>query len=367
MDDHALPHILKPSPPLPQRRRAALDDGLQAIGNAAPLMENGFFDHGPMAIEALDALGLGSEIAGFIARHLDSGKLIKARAATRPIAPECWQEALGDGERYSDWVILLTTELDASSWQTLAGCWVPRLTSGATTAALHGLIRTAHAVRALKRRKTPQRLAELVRALASWASLYGEPPWPAITGAGRKSPRATFQQLTPAPQDQRAPQGSISVGLRHALHAPHFSEDLDQADFSSPIDDLINTLVITLADAFLKNARTPYTAIVWCHAITATVSVRRLQSVLSEVEARALLMRVFEAACAMKAAFTGLHGDTDPGKDVADANYTLALLAALTGDDHAIKLTDALLEAHSGLGEERLLLAANRAIRLLGA
>lgn len=366
MDDLSLSPALTNLPDSFASSRTPLDAGLDAMRRAHPIMENGYFDHGTMALEALDAMGMRSQIASFTAQHLAHAGVRRAPEAAQPIQANQWQSALGQGERFADWVELLEAELVASSWKSLAQKWVVRLTPGATTAALHGLIRTAHAVRALSRRNTAARRAELVRAIASWASLYGVPPWPAMTGQGKLSPRATFQHLTPAPQDQRAPQGSISGGLTHALNAPGFADELAQADFTRPLEDSLNTLVITLADAFLAHARSPYTAVVWCHAITATMAVRRLRPVLNDDEARALLMRVFEAAAAMKAAFFGLHGDQDPGSDVADARYTLAKLAAQTGDDHAIKLTDALLEAHSALGDERLLLAANRGIRLLG-
>ena len=55
--------------------------------------------------------------------------------------------------------------------------WVGRLAAGMSAAATHGVIRTAHAARALGRRETPECLAELTRGLACWAAAYEELRW----------------------------------------------------------------------------------------------------------------------------------------------------------------------------------------------
>ena len=55
---------------------------------------------------------------------------------------------------------------------------MPRLAPGLMAAATHGWLRTAHAVRGLGRRQTPERLAELARGLAYWAARYQEVPGP---------------------------------------------------------------------------------------------------------------------------------------------------------------------------------------------
>jgi hypothetical protein len=64
----------------------------------------------------------------------------------------------------------------AQPWPDVLDVWVARLASGMSGAATHGVIRTAHAVRALARRKTPERLGELARGLGYWASSYEELP-----------------------------------------------------------------------------------------------------------------------------------------------------------------------------------------------
>ena len=51
--------------------------------------------------------------------------------------------------------------------------------AGLMAAATHGWLRTAHAVRSLTARETPERIAELARGLAYWAARYQEVPGPA--------------------------------------------------------------------------------------------------------------------------------------------------------------------------------------------
>ena len=60
--------------------------------------------------------------------------------------------------------------------------WIPTLAGGLTGAAMRGLIRTAHAVRALDGHETPERVEELSRALAYWAARYQALP---ATGSGQ--------------------------------------------------------------------------------------------------------------------------------------------------------------------------------------
>ncbi len=357
LKDQPLRFLPKPDP---------LDEAFRALSGYGPSLQNSYIHHGPMAVEALDAMGLTGDITRFVQRHIARGQSLPAGRETKALQAEDWPLALGQPGRYADWVIRLDQERKDIGWKALAQRWTARLTPGAASAALHGLIRTGHAVRALERRDSPARQGELVRALASWAALYSDPAWPTTRGLGTLTPDIAFAAITPAPEDQRAPVGSITAGLSHALNAPDFADEVARVNMSGDMGLHINVMLHRLADAFLTEARSPYTAIVWCHAITATLSVRRLLCVLSETEARALLTRVFEAACAMKAAFAGLHTDHDPGMDAVDSTHRLARRAAASGDDHAIKLTDALLDAHAVDPDPVFLKAADRAIRMLG-
>lgn len=146
-----------------------LDEAFERLSAAGFELPNGFVNHGPMACEALDALGYDREVDQWARRF--------SRAGGTPIesaAPSgwIWWEALGDRRRLPEWVGLMERAIDDQGWEATVGRWVPRLVPAASTALFHALIRTGHAVRALAASNTAPRRAELARALGYWAARY---------------------------------------------------------------------------------------------------------------------------------------------------------------------------------------------------
>ncbi len=66
-------------------------------------------------------------------------------------------------------------------WDAVLTRWWPRLVPGAVASAAHGLIRTGHAVRALREEATAPRLVELGYALGYWAARWQPVPRPEPT------------------------------------------------------------------------------------------------------------------------------------------------------------------------------------------
>lgn len=132
-----------------------------------------FTDHATMGPEALVGLGLGSRVEQWISRH-----------HPRPYAPPLqgvaiatyWAAAIGRPECHGDWMMRLEDELRAEDHVEVLKRWVPRFAHQVGTSLFHGLIRTAHAVRALDHRDTPARRGELARGLAFWAIGVKVPP-----------------------------------------------------------------------------------------------------------------------------------------------------------------------------------------------
>lgn len=136
-----------------------------------------FVSHAPMACEALDALGLGDAIEQWVPRF--EGVLVVGAAAAEPgeVGGDGWAGQLGDRRLLPEWLGYFDRALADEGWPTLVRTWVPRLVPGLSSALFHGVIRTAHAVRAVAAADTPPRQGELARALASWATWWhpGEP------------------------------------------------------------------------------------------------------------------------------------------------------------------------------------------------
>ncbi len=132
-----------------------------------------YVNHGPMAAEALACLDLDGQIGGWVDGFLDGFADHLVTIGTGTALAGRWEDALGDGARLPEWSGLFERSIEDEGWASVVDLWVPRLMPALSSALFHGVIRTAHAVRAIEATDSPARRAELARALASWASWYG--------------------------------------------------------------------------------------------------------------------------------------------------------------------------------------------------
>src|SRR5215475_6065798 len=149
---------------------SVLDDALERLRGMGPEARHGAPNHGPMAAEALVALGCLDEVPRWVDDY--RGELDPMPPARSPVTEGNWHEALGAIRRVGDWQAFFVARLAEAPWQAVFGQWMPRLIQGLMAAGTHGLIRTAHAVRALSEVATPLRIEELASALAYWAAYH---------------------------------------------------------------------------------------------------------------------------------------------------------------------------------------------------
>ncbi|HUZ09369.1 MAG TPA: hypothetical protein VMU76_04290 [Acidimicrobiales bacterium] len=147
----------------------ALDEAFERLAASGFELPNGFVNHGPMACEALAALGCDDEVDLWARRFARSGGI--------PVEPEVpanfeWREALGDGRRLPEWIGYFERMIADDGWNPVVAEWVPLLLPGMAVALFHGSIRAAHAVRAIDLADTEPRRAELARALGYWAARF---------------------------------------------------------------------------------------------------------------------------------------------------------------------------------------------------
>src|SRR5215510_10615561 len=153
-----------------------LDEALERLcGTSTEVTGGGDPNHGPMAAEALVVLGRDDVVVNWADRYRQ--KLDIMPAATVPVSVNTWREALGQIGRVADWIAFFRAQLADAAWRTVFADWIGRLLKGAISAGQHGLIRTAHAIRALEDEETSLRIEELGVALAYWAAYYRELPW----------------------------------------------------------------------------------------------------------------------------------------------------------------------------------------------
>jgi hypothetical protein len=135
---------------------AALQQVAERFARANPDLANGFAEHAPMGTEALLHLGVDAERAvAWSERH-----------QPHPLPPDANAAQLGAAIR---------EELATDDWRAVAAAHVAVLADRCDAHLFHGLIRTAHAVRALERLDAPALRDELAAGLAAWTAWAGRP------------------------------------------------------------------------------------------------------------------------------------------------------------------------------------------------
>jgi hypothetical protein len=149
---------------------SVLDEAFDRMAAASAFeLPNGFVNHGPMACEALDALGL-DEAVGRWSRRFEQVPGPAVVPVRTPILD--WRESLGNYRALPIWIGHFELEIEEKGWPAVVEVWAPRLLPALSTRLFHGAIRVGHATRAISHADTPSRRAELARALGYWAARY---------------------------------------------------------------------------------------------------------------------------------------------------------------------------------------------------
>ncbi len=341
----------------------ALDDALTVLAATAPRYGPlGLANHGPMAAEALAHLGRHEAIAGWVEQY--RVRLEEAPApADRPLSEEEWPAALGQADRFPEWLALFEREIADRPAAAVVGEWAARLLPGAVGAATHGLIRTGHAVRALRAGDTPPRRLEGATALAFWASSYQELPGPPLLIGHELVPEA-LADLPYLPEE--APR-AVLISDRVASVADiagEFEQAVASLGWTGVAVELLDELASGGAVAYLRNADAGG-AIGLLHAVTSPLACEMLLPWLAQEDRDAALGYVWQAVAALHVAYDEDRTTPVPseGPPSADALVDRALAS---GDEHAIKLTEAALRSAHRSGDPVLLLAAADACARFG-
>jgi hypothetical protein len=332
----------------------ALDDALTLLAATAPNYGAiGLANHGPMVAEALAHLGRHDAIAGWVAQYRK--RLDDAPPPARPLTEEDWPGALGQEDRFPEWLALFEREMADRPPAAVVGEWAPRLLPGSVGAATHGLIRTGHALRALAVVDTPPRRVEAASALAFWASSYEELPGPPLL-IGREGVVQALADLPYLPED--APKLLLISDRVAAVAdiADEFEQAVASLGWTGGAVALLDELATGGSLAYLRNADAGGT-IGLLHAVTSPLACELVLPWLAQEDRDAALGYVWQAAAALHVAYADDRVTPAPSETPPTAD-TLVDAALASGDEHAIKLTEASLRSFSRTGQASLLLAA---------
>ncbi len=354
----------------PPQSHEALDEAYRLLQQEEPRSRQGLSTHAPMVAEALCALGHPERAVGWIEKY--RAPILDLPGPSAPIDPQHWRAALGpkigvaswesSNNRWADWKEFFHRELAEKPWREVLDFWIGRLAPGMSGAATHGVIRTAHAVRALLARESALRMGELARSLAYWASSYEELPVP----TGDVRPLATFADaLAEVPLYSQAfgrtPEGrNIVEVLRHVRELDGFAKVRDL--IAAPVDlgPAISALTATFARVYLRHG-TQHDTIAFVHAVTGPCALRRIAPAVRPETARAALPYAWQTAAAIYSAYAR-SGETrlETGSNHSEA--ALIKRALLSGDEHAIKFTEVMVAEHRENPDPIYLAAASDAI-----
>jgi Questin oxidase-like len=340
------------------------DEALGVFAATAPEFGRwGLSNHGPMVSEVLEHLGQADVIDAWVARYrtrLDPAPPM----AAQPLGAAWWPEALGEPSRFPEWLAFFEAEMADRPVRAVVTEWVPRLVPGTIAAAAHGLIRTAHGLRALTRTDTPARRLEVATALAYWASRYRELPGPPLLIGHQGVPEA-LADLPYLPEE--TPDEALIVD--QVAHVADIADEFEQAVASLKHDGdgtaLLDALALGGARAYLRNAEAGH-AIALIHAVTGPLALELMLPWLDPEDRESALGYAWQAAAALHVAYDVDRQPKDESGAPPDADELVAQ-ALSSGDEHALKLTEAVLRSHARTGEPDLLrAAADASARLAG-
>ncbi|WP_088281148.1 questin oxidase family protein [Kineosporia sp. A_224] len=364
------------TPSRPGAPAGALDEALERLHRTGPEFDGWLSNHGPMVVEAMARRGAGAAVHRWTDGY--SRRLEDRPGPGRPIADDAWRAALGDPSRLGDWLEHFRRTVREEPWEQVLRTWWPRLLPGIAAGATHGVIRTGHAVEALRADVTAPRLDELGQALGYWAArwqpvpglegvdlarpLDGSPGRTASRGPGTDAaveavPRVPRQdggirdrlaQLPGVPGWPDA--GDLTTAAPDGVPPGSTADSTTGSTAGSTADAsiLLTDVVAAVVRAYPRIAVGQPTMLV--HAATAPNAVLRVLPSLPPQEHAVAVRTAWAATAAVLAAYAPARADRHLLDVAAPADpWELALAH---GGEHVLKLADTALdvEAHVGPG-----------------
>ncbi len=305
-----------------------LDNALVHYQATHPLWDAGetrdLVNHGPMASEALEALG-----------RLDALPTLQAAYVPELLRP--WTVSPGQPRpehlgRYEDLAQWSSFYLGFEDPIAMLQAELPALIPGVLGASLHGLLRLAHGLRAWQRAPTEPRRREIAYGLALFAG--GFRSLPGQVGAGERGLLAVLETLPPLPPEH-AREGLISERVLAVWDWPAFPAHLAQIALPTDPSAALSELTAWAARRILRAEGAGFA---YLHALTASSALRTLLPVLDPAGQRAALGALIQALVALDATH---KAHLSPARGLPAPRAGLVEQALALANDHGIKLVEA--------------------------
>lgn len=342
---------------------SAFDEALDMLSATGPEYAGGLANHGPMAAEAICAMGRGDEVVRWVERYRKS--LEPHPALRERITAANWRQALGDYQRAADWTAFFDAQLGNAPWREVLDTWVGRLAPGIIAAATHGVIRTGHAVRALAIAETRERRHELAEGLGYWAARFARLPETEAPGP-RTLPSQAISSIEIIPPEHRGKFRFLTDALAQLEDFPSFAGAAAMVETGGDPSHFVSDLTGTFAAVYLASAADIMTTIAFVHCITAPAALRPMMPYLSRDSARSGLRYAWQAAAALYVTFGRASHPKRMPDQAAENRDEMIDRALANGDEHAIKLTEVCLGEYALDPNPMYLAAARHATKALG-
>ncbi len=257
-----------------------------------------------------------------------------------------WRGALGKENRVGDWIAFFTDSLKEAPWRAVLDQWVMRLAPGIAAAAFHGVLRTAHAARALGDPENETRRRELAEGLGYWAATYQPLPG-SLDGSHDALPSRAIEQVERLPVERRKIGGFLTDGIAALATFEPFNDVVSMVDTRGDLSGFLSNLTETFARVYANNAIGIGGVIAFIHCVTGSRAVRNLSPFIDDATARAAARYAWQASAGLYAAF-----GTQPPSHEQSAPPTFSIeelidRAIANADEHAIKFTEACIHEYA--------------------
>jgi Questin oxidase-like len=340
----------------------AIDEAYAIFARTGPEFGGGLSNHGPMAAEAIAAMHRPDALVKWANRY--AKRLEPHPSASARISDADWREALGKERRVGDWIAFFDESLKETPWREVLDKWVARLAPGIAAAAFHGVLRTAHAARALGDLENETRRRELAEGLGYWAATYQPLPG-SLDGPRNALPSRAIASVERLPLERRKIGGFLTDGIAALAVFEPFADVVSMVDTRDDVSAFLSDLTETFARVYVNNAVGIGGVIAFIHSVTGSRAVRNLSPYIDDATARAAARYAWQASAGLYAAFgTQLPSHKQPAAPKLSVEELIDRAIA-NADEHAIKFTEACIHEYALNPKPVYLAAASHAIEIL--